>query len=73
MADKIGGDTGDLVATLLTVLAALNWALIEFGSTDLLVDVAGLQSGTLTLVYALIGVAAAVTAYNELAWRGIIE
>lgn len=73
MSPKIGGETGDVVAQLVTIIAALNWAAVEFLETNLLSDTLALQEGTLTLVYAVIGVAAAVSLYNLAYWQGWIS
>jgi uncharacterized membrane protein YuzA (DUF378 family) len=73
MSPKIGGETGDVLAQLVTIVAAINWALVEFLNTNLLSDTLGLAEGTLTLVYALIGVAAVVALYNLAYWQGWIS
>lgn len=44
--------------------AALNWAVIEFADTDLLVDTIELSGQSLTAAYGVIGVAAALELYN---------
>ena len=53
-----------MVVWLIVAVAALNWALVEFASTDLLVDVLGLSGDVLTATYGVIGGAAAVNLYN---------
>jgi uncharacterized membrane protein YuzA (DUF378 family) len=73
MDDKIGGEMGDVAANVVTYTAALNWALIEFLDTDLLADTLSLDSGTLTLAYAVIAVATVVSIYNLLVWQGVID
>lgn len=64
---------GEVLARLVVILAALNWALIEFADFGLLVDGAGLGTDTLTLAYAAIAVAAGVSAYNLAIWQGWLE
>lgn len=61
---KLGNDTVRMGIWLLTAIAALNWALVEFVDTDLLVDVIALSGSSLTVAYGVIGAAAAVNLYN---------
>lgn len=49
---------------LIVAIAALNWALVEFVNTDLLVDILALSGSNLTIAYGVIGAAAAVNLYN---------
>jgi len=67
---KIGNNTVDALLTVAVAIAALNWALVEFAETDLLLDVAQLSGSSLTLAYAGIGVASLVTIYNTAVWMG---
>jgi uncharacterized membrane protein YuzA (DUF378 family) len=71
--EKIGGEMGDVFAQIVVIVAALNWASVEFLGTDLLQDTLALDQGTLTLVIAGIGVAAVISAYNLAVWQGWIE
>jgi len=64
---------GDVLAQIVVIVAALNWASVEFLETNLLEDTLALDQGTLTLVIAVIGVAAVVSAYNLAIWQGWIE
>jgi uncharacterized membrane protein YuzA (DUF378 family) len=68
MADKIGGETFDFVATLIVAVAAINWGTVEFFDTNILTDTAGLSGDTLTIVYGVIAVLGVVVAYNYYAW-----
>jgi len=66
VAEKLFADN-DLVLYgiwLVVAVAALNWALVEFGDFDLLVDGLGLRDDVLTMAYAVIGAAASVNLYN---------
>ena len=64
MADKLLNHQLRVGIWLIVAVAALNWALVEFGDVDLLVDVLGLREDMLTLAYAAIGVASGVNLYN---------
>ena len=64
MPNKLLSEQIRLVVWIIVAVAALNWALVEFVSTDLLVDVLGLTGDTLTAAYGVIGAAAAVNLYN---------
>jgi uncharacterized membrane protein YuzA (DUF378 family) len=67
---KIGNNTIDALLTIVVAIAAVNWTVIEFLETDLLIDVAGLSGSSLTLAYAGVGVAAVVSVYNTAVWMG---
>ena len=73
MDEKIGGEMGDVFAQIVVIVAALNWASVEFLGTDVLRDTLALDQGTLTLVIAGIGVAAVISAYNLAVWQGWVE
>ena len=70
----IGNGIVQFLAVLLAGVGALNWALVEFFGTDLLLDVLGMTVGSteLAAVYALIAVAAVVSIYNEAVWKGYL-
>lgn len=56
--------------SIVAVIAALNWATVEFAQTDLLLDVVGLTAGS-TEYQAVIGaiaVAALLVLYDRLVW-----
>jgi len=67
---KIGNNTLDALLTIATAIFALNWALVEFAETDLLLDVLELSGQSLTLAYAAAGATAVVTVYNTAVWMG---
>jgi len=77
MADTdnlIGSGFVQFIAVLLAGVGALNWALVEFLDTDLLLDVLGMTAGSteLAAVYALIAGAGVVSIYNEAVWKGYL-
>lgn len=52
---------------VITEIAAINWALVEFADTNLLTDTLGLSGDILTGTFAAIGAAGAVGLYNTVA------
>lgn len=64
MSEKLLSPQIRLVVWIIVAVAALNWALVEFAGTDLLVDVLSLSSDLLTGAYAVIGAAAVINLYN---------
>lgn len=67
MAEKLGTYETQVVTWIIVAVAALNWAVVEFAETDLLVDTLGLSGQSYTAVIAVIGVAATVNLYNLIA------
>lgn len=61
---KVGSKNVRMGIWLITAIAALNWALVEFFNTDLLIDVIALSGSNLTIAYGVIGAAAAAGLYN---------
>lgn len=47
-----------------SAVGALNWGVVEFAETDLLIDVIGLSGDSLTLGYGVMTASAAVFLYN---------
>jgi uncharacterized membrane protein YuzA (DUF378 family) len=66
--ERFGDVQTRIVLELIAAIAALNWALVEFLDTDLLVDTLGMSGDTYSAVIAVIGVAGALTAYNGAAY-----
>jgi uncharacterized membrane protein YuzA (DUF378 family) len=65
--DKILPEDFRPVGWLVTEIAALNWALVEFADTNLLTDTLGLSGDVLTGAFAAIGAAGAAGLYNTIA------
>ncbi|WP_436934986.1 DUF378 domain-containing protein [Halovenus marina] len=66
---KIGNELMRMVAVVLASVGAINWGLIEFAGTDLLVDTLGLTGDTYTAVIAVVAAAGALALYNV----GVVE
>jgi uncharacterized membrane protein YuzA (DUF378 family) len=66
--ERLGSTQTRIVLEVIAAIAALNWALVEFMDTDLLVDTLGMSGDTYSAVIAVIGVAGAVTVYNGAAY-----
>jgi len=64
MDEQLGGYWLTHVVSFIAGFAALNWAIIEFFDTDVLVDTLGLTGDTLTGTYLAIGVAGGILLYN---------
>lgn len=71
---KLGNESLRLAIWVVVGIAAFNWALVEFGDFDLLVDGVGLSGSNLTVAYGFIGAAAAVNLYNVVGYDvGILD
>lgn len=70
MAGILHDKTVQMLLSVVVTLGAVNWAVIEFLDTDLLLDVLGVAagSGELTAIYAVIGAAAVIRFASVVDW-----